>query len=93
MPGGNGTCCRFRGSENSTVFPVVVSMLARISVSGRIPIRSAPASEPSSSTFTRGMFAHGFAGAAPPFAPPRVTTDVFPAEVKMPDTASRVIRA
>ena len=59
MPSGNGTRSRLRGRLKSTVSPVFVSMLARMRVSGRIPVRVGPASLPIIRTFTRGTFAHG----------------------------------
>ncbi len=61
VPEGKGTFSRLRGRLNSTVLPVVVSTLATIIVSGRMPIRSSPASEPISRTFTRDTPAHGSA--------------------------------
>ena len=44
-----------RGSANSVVRAVVVSMLAIIIVSVRAPVRSGPASLPTSRTFSRGL--------------------------------------
>ena len=43
-PGANGTFSRFRGRLNRTVRPVSSSMLARVTLSGRVPTRSGPAS-------------------------------------------------
>ena len=54
----------FRGRLNSTVSPLTVLMLATIIVSVRTLVRSGPASEPISRTFTRGTLAHGSALAA-----------------------------
>ena len=51
--GGNGACWMLRGSANSVVAAVRVSMLATIMVSVRAPVRSGPASLPSSRTFMR----------------------------------------
>ena len=48
-----------RGRLNSVVLPLLVSMLARITVSVRVPIRLGPASPPSSRTLSRGLLAHG----------------------------------
>ena len=45
--------------ENRAVRPVFVSMLATMMVSGRVPVRSAPSSWPSSRMFTRSLSAHG----------------------------------
>ena len=57
--GASGALSRFRGIEMSAVRPVLVSMLARIIESVRMPTRSAPASEPSSRMLTRACSAHG----------------------------------
>jgi hypothetical protein len=54
-----------RGSANRMVRPVFVSMLATIMVSVRVPVRSGPASLPTSRTFSRG-FAMASAAAVPP---------------------------
>ena len=53
-----------RGRLNSVVSPVLVSMLARITVSVRVPVRSGPASPPSSRMFSRGLSAHGSGASA-----------------------------
>ena len=57
-----------RGRLNIVVSPVSVSMLAKITVSVRVPVRLGPASPPSSRMFSRGLSAHGFCG----FGWPRV---------------------
>ena len=49
-PAANGTSSRLRGRLKSTVRPVVASMLASVTLSGRVPTRSGPASPPSRST-------------------------------------------
>ena len=43
------------------VSPVLVSMLATMTVSVRVPVRPFPASPPSSKMFNRGFLAHGSA--------------------------------
>ena len=62
-----------RGSANSVVRPVVVSMLATIIVSVRAPVRSGPASLPTSSTFSRGL-AMASAAEVPPPPPNRLSS-------------------
>ena len=60
--GGKGMRAVWRGSENSTVSPVLVLMDARMTVSVRAPkvsLRVLPESPPSSSTLRRGLSAHG----------------------------------
>ena len=49
-----------RGRLNIVVSPVSVSMLAKITVSVRVPVRLGPASPPSSKMLSRGLSAHGF---------------------------------
>ena len=44
------------------MLPVLVSMLAKITVSVRVPIRPGPASPPSSRTLSRGLPAQGSCG-------------------------------
>ena len=56
---GNGIRIQFRLSEISAVSPVLVSILATITVSVRTPVRPTPSSAPSSSRFRRGVLAHG----------------------------------
>ena len=53
-----------RGRLNSVVLPVLVSMLAKITVSVRVPIRPGPASPPSSRMLSRGLPAQGSCGPA-----------------------------
>jgi hypothetical protein len=50
---------KLRLSEISAVSPVLVSMLATITVSVRVPVRPAPSSAPISSRFSRGVSAQG----------------------------------
>ena len=52
-----------------TVSPLCGSMLATMMESGRVPIRLAPASEPTSMTLTRSVPAHGSAPSPGPTAP------------------------
>ena len=54
-----GARSRLRGREIRTVSPVRVSIEATIIESVRVPSRSVPASEPSSSSVTRGVSAQG----------------------------------
>jgi hypothetical protein len=48
------------------VSPVLVLMLAKITVSVRVPTRPGPASPPRSSTFSRGLPAQGSCGFGAP---------------------------
>ena len=57
--GASGALSRLRGIEMRAVRPVFVSMLARIIESVRMPMRSAPASEPSSRMLTRAWLGPG----------------------------------
>ena len=54
-----------RGSANSVVRPVWVSTLATIMVSVRVPVRSGPASLPTSRMFSRGLAIASAAGVPP----------------------------
>ena len=56
---GNGILAVLRGRLNRVVLPVLVSMLARMIVSVRVPTRPRPASPPSSRMFSRGFVSHG----------------------------------
>jgi hypothetical protein len=56
---GKGILAVFRGRLNSVVSPVLVSMLAKITVSVRVPSRPLSASPPSSKTLSRGVLAQG----------------------------------
>ena len=58
-----------RGRPNRVVRPVRVSMLATIMVSVRVPVRSGPASLPTSRMFSRGLAIASAAGVPP--SPPR----------------------
>ena len=51
-----------RGRLISAVSPVLVLMLAKITVSVRVPTRPGPASPPSSRMFNRGLPAQGSCG-------------------------------
>ena len=55
-----------RGRLNRVVSPVLVSTLARMTVSVRVPVRPLPASPPSSRTFSRGLSAHWSCAAVAP---------------------------
>ena len=59
---------RVAGRLISAVSPVLVLMLAKITVSVRVPTRPGPASPPSSKTFSRGLPAHGSCGFGSPGA-------------------------
>jgi hypothetical protein len=91
---GNGTFCRLLGRPSSTVLPVAVSMLATIIESVRTPVRFAPASDPSSSTLTRGTPTHGSLPACGVAAPlTGISAPSSPAPVNTELTRSRWISA
>ena len=56
---GNGIRIQFRLNEINAVSPVLVSILATITVSVRTPVRPTPSSAPSNNRFSRGVLAHG----------------------------------